>query len=405
MDASIRNTRLLYAFWFLRDFQLWIPVWIIFLVLEQGFTLTEITFAEGLYLIGVVLLEVPTGAVADKWGRSRSLGLGAFTLAAAVLVFAFATNYAILLVSFFMWSVASTLMSGADRALLFETLKAAGQEEKYERIAGRGLAFTWIGIGIATLLGGPVAELLSTEATIYIGSATCVVTGLVAFAMKEAPHTATGDVQTQNYLVSIGHAFRETWSDTTIRPIVLLSGAVLAGMESVHYLIQPYLLDRGIEVGTLFSFLQVPLFLAGLAGALLVGRITSTSASARALIVLPLVGGIGCLALAVTPGLGAYAAYPLIMAVASAVDPLTSGIINRAASSERRATILSISGMMRSLVMAIAAPGVGYLTDTYGLGTAFTGSAAIVLLAILLFGAPVFARRKLVAQGEPVAAG
>ena len=121
-----RNLRLLYAYWFLREFQLWIPVWIVFLTIDQGFSLTAVTAAEGLFLVGVVALEVPTGAVADKWGRSRSMALGAFFLGISVLIFAFTTSFAILLASFMLWSVAHTLMSGADMALLFDTLKLSG---------------------------------------------------------------------------------------------------------------------------------------------------------------------------------------------------------------------------------------------------------------------------------------
>ncbi len=140
---------LLYAYWGLRDFQLWIPVWVVFLTLEQGFTLTAVTSVEGLYLVGVVLLEVPTGAVADRYGRSRSLALGSLCLGVAVLLFAFAVNLPILVISFMLWSVAHTLMSGADMALLFDSLKARGHEVAFERIAGRGTALSWAGAGRA----------------------------------------------------------------------------------------------------------------------------------------------------------------------------------------------------------------------------------------------------------------
>ncbi|MGK2964208.1 MAG: hypothetical protein ACSLFM_01230, partial [Tepidiformaceae bacterium] len=138
--ATDRNIRLLYAFWFLRDFQLWIPVWIVYLTINQGFSLTQVTGAEGLFLVAVVLLEVPTGAVADRWGRTISLGLGAMVLAACVLIFAFTTSFAVLVGSFLLWSVAQTLMSGADMALLFDSLKASGREAQFERFAGRGSA-------------------------------------------------------------------------------------------------------------------------------------------------------------------------------------------------------------------------------------------------------------------------
>ncbi|HMO96939.1 MAG TPA: hypothetical protein PKD27_12540 [Tepidiformaceae bacterium] len=147
--AADRNIVLLYAYWGLRDFQLWIPVWVVFLTLEQGFTLTAVTSVEGLYLVGVVLLEVPTGAVADRYGRSRSLALGSLCLGVAVLLFAFAVNLPILVISFMLWSVAHTLMSGADMALLFDSLKARGHEVAFERIAGRGTALSWAGAGRA----------------------------------------------------------------------------------------------------------------------------------------------------------------------------------------------------------------------------------------------------------------
>ena len=143
-----REISLLYAFWFLRDFQLWTPVWVVFLTLERGFSLTEVTVAEGLFLVAMVVLEVPTGAIADRFGRSRSMALGAFCLGGAVLLFAYARSFPVLLASFLLWSLAQALMSGADMALLFDTLKRAGREADYERTAGRGGACTWIAVGV-----------------------------------------------------------------------------------------------------------------------------------------------------------------------------------------------------------------------------------------------------------------
>lgn len=90
------------------------------------------TAAEGLFLVGVVLLEVPTGVVADRYGRSVSLALGAAVLGVAILAFAFITNVSILLLSFMTWSLASTLVSGADMALLYDTLKAANRTHEFQ---------------------------------------------------------------------------------------------------------------------------------------------------------------------------------------------------------------------------------------------------------------------------------
>lgn len=386
---SERNLRLLYAYWFLRDFQLWIPVWIVFLTLERGFSLTQVTTAEGLFLIGVLLLEVPTGAIADRYGRSVSMALGAVVLGASILIFAFTTSFAILLASFLLWSVASALMSGADMALLYDTLKAAGREAQYEKLAGRGMAFSWSGVVLATVLGGPFAAVFDTQMTMFLGAATCLATGAVAMTIWEPPHIDEGEKQP--YFRSIGAAFGEAWRAVDVRIVIMLAGTAFAALEAVHYLIQPYVVDRDIKVGVMFSLLQAPILLAGLGGALLAGRVSSR-AGAKALLLGPLFGAVCYAVLAASPGLTAYLALPLVIGVSSCVEPIATGYINRRIGSERRATVLSISSMMRSLVMAALAPGLGYTTDRWGIGEAFVLGGAVTLVAALAFGLPLLWR-------------
>ena len=396
-----RNLRLLYAYWFLREFQLWIPVWIVFLTIERGFSLTAVTIAEGLFLVGVVALEVPTGAVADRWGRSISMALGAFFLGVSVLIFAFTTSFAVLLASFMLWSVAHTLMSGADMALLFDTLKLAGREHEYEGIAGRGAALNWSGVGVATLLGGPVAALFDIRFTIFLGAATSVVAALVALALREPPHQR-GERPAEPYLRSIRLAFEEVSATAGLRTVILLGGVTTAALGAVHYLVQPFLVDREIEVGVAFSMLQVPLFAAGMAGSLVAGRVASQAGTRRALFGVPLAGAAGCLAIAFAPGLGAYAPLLVVMFLGSMVHPIATGYVNRRVGSERRATVLSMQGMVYSLVMAVMAPAIGFSTDRWGLGVAFSVCAGLALAALAVFGRPL-ARAREAMDGAVVA--
>lgn len=396
-----RNLRLLYLFWFLREFQLWIPVWIAFLTVEQGFSLTEVTGVESLFLIGVLALEVPTGAVADRWGRTQSLALGAFALAIAVLVFAFTTSFAVLVASFLAWSVAHTLMSGADMAMLYESLKASGREGDYERIAGRGAAIGFAAAGAGTFLGGPVAAMIDTRATILIGAMTCVVAGVVAVLMIEPPRTKDGEPgEPARYLATVGVAFREIWHAPDVRAVVLLTGAAIAGLTSAGYLVQPYLLDRDIPVGVLFSMLQVPTVLAGVAGALIAGRL-ALRYGAVTMIGAPLLGTLCYAALALTPGLGAYPVLPLLYVIVGSLRPVATGYINRRIASERRATVLSMHGMVSAVMLAALAPAIGFVADHGGLAWAFALGGTASLASVVAFGGPVLAHHR--AAMEPLA--
>ncbi|MGH2610775.1 MAG: MFS transporter, partial [Tepidiformaceae bacterium] len=398
-----RNVRLLYLYWFLRDFQLWIPVWIVFLTVQRGFSLTQVTGAEGLFLVGVLLLEVPTGAVADRWGRSRSMGLGVLFLGVSILIFAFTNTFGVLLASFMLWSVASTLMSGADMALLYDTLKASGDEGAYERVAGRGHAFSWAGAGIATFLGGPAAALTDIRATILFGAATCLLTAFVAFSMWEPGHEqAEEDEAPEHYLQSIRAAFAEVWRNAEVRAIVLLTGTAFAAMGSVDYLMQPYLIDRGVEIGVLFSMLQVPTFIIGIAGGLLASRLRGRGRTL--MLVLPAIGAGAYLSLVLGPGLSAYAAFPLMSGLAALLLPLATGQINRRIDSKRRATVLSMHGMVASLLMAALAPGLGFATDNWGLAAAFGVGGVATVASLVLFGPMLLSKTAAAGPSGSVAA-
>jgi MFS family permease len=387
----VRNLRLLFAYWFLCDFQLWIPVWVVFLTLQRGFSLTQVTTAEGCFLIGVLVLEVPTGAVADRYGRSVSMGLGALALGLAILIFAFTASFAVLMASFLIWSVASALMSGADRALLYDTLRVAGREAEYERFAGRGMAVRMAGVGLATLLGGPVAAVFDIRTTIFIGAATCVLTAGCAFAIWEPPRREH-DAPHEPYLRTIRGAFNEAWRLPDVRLLILFAGTGFATLEGLNYLIQPYLVDRGVAVGVTFSLLQALIFLAGLFGAMAAERLGSAGSAARTLLAAPAMAVVCFAVLAAAPGLTGFGAFVLVFALSACLEPIAAGYVNRRVGSERRATVLSIQNMARSLVMAVLAPGLGFTTDHFGLPHAFALEAVCGTLAVILVGIPLWTR-------------
>ena len=67
----------LFTFQALIMFILWVPVWVVFLQ-RKGLNLTEIGLLEAGAWLLTAALEVPTGAIADRWGRKASMAIGAF---------------------------------------------------------------------------------------------------------------------------------------------------------------------------------------------------------------------------------------------------------------------------------------------------------------------------------------
>ena len=84
----------------------------------------------------------------------------------------------------------------------------------------------------------------------------------------------------------------------------------------------------------------------------------------------------------------------MLFALASCMQPLTAGYVNRRISSEHRATILSMQGMVGSLTLAALAPAAGFLTDEWGLVTAFGAGAAATAAAVMIFGLPLVGKKE-----------
>jgi len=399
------NIRLFYLYRFLRDAQVWIPVWVVFLTLEQGFSLAEVTGADGLYFLATVLLEVPTGAVADRWGRSMSVGLGCLVMVFALVTFAFATSFAVMLGSFMLWALAAALMSGADLALLYDSLQALGREDEYERHAGRGEAAVWIGVAAATAIGGPLAVLTSIRFTIFVGAGVYLLAAVTAFLMVEAPHRAQAGVVTR-YFNNIGIAFRISWHDHALRWLVALGGAISAAMGAAMYFVQPLLLDRGLEVGAAFSSLQVVQWLAAALGAFVMAAVLRRTGEVTLFAIL-VAGGVAAYAgLATVPTLAAFAFVPVLGLLESTIIPLTTGYVNRRVPSEQRATMLSLESLSRGLFIAPLAPVVGAVADREGLQATFATLGGVLIVGALVFG-PLWLRahRRAASGGAPVIAG
>ena len=101
-------------------------------LLDAGLSNTQAFGANALFTLGEVVFEVPTGVVADTWGRRRSYLLGAATLLVSTLLYLFMWRTR---ATFWGWALASALLglgftffSGATEAWLVDALAATATE-------------------------------------------------------------------------------------------------------------------------------------------------------------------------------------------------------------------------------------------------------------------------------------
>lgn len=137
MAESLR-LRAFYAFSFLKNLQFFGALAVPFYLYRVNLDYGRMFVLEALFSVSMMLLEVPTGVVADKWGRKISLMLGTSFLALGFLAFGIFRSFWVLAAAEVVCALGMTFVSGADKAFLYEYLAAHEMESRDAGIAGGG---------------------------------------------------------------------------------------------------------------------------------------------------------------------------------------------------------------------------------------------------------------------------
>ncbi|MGZ8650409.1 MAG: MFS transporter, partial [Solirubrobacteraceae bacterium] len=156
-------------------------------LLDAGLSNLEAFAANAFFTAGMVLFEVPTGVVADTWGRRASYLLGTLTLAGSTLLYYFMWETS---APFWAWAIVSVLIglgftyfSGAVEAWLVDALHFSGYDGELETVFGRGQMVGGVAMLGGSVAGGVIAQVTSLGVPFLIRVAVLCAMFAVAFAV------------------------------------------------------------------------------------------------------------------------------------------------------------------------------------------------------------------------------
>jgi MFS family permease len=378
---STRFLRRFYAYRFLANLLLWLPIWVLYLQRERGLSLAQITLLDAPFWLISLLTQVPTGAFADRYGRRSSLVVGGLILAVAYLVFGLASSFPILLASYALWGVGMAFSQGADLALLYDHVASQGHEGDYPRLAGRAFACTAAAAIVSLAIGAPLAAVTRLDVPILVTAGVSLLSVAVAWRLDEPPHRL--GVRRPGVVEAMRRGTREAWRDPHLRYVLLFSSAVRVSELAPIVFVQPFLARHGVPVGETGVW-QIPARIGSVVAALYVYRLVRRLRERRFLLTLPWLI-CGCfLLLGLWDSLGAFVAFPVFALVAAGADPTLSDYVNRHTAAAQRATVLSLGQLLGSLVLAGLEPGLGAIAQQAGLPAAFLATALFVAATSLL---------------------
>lgn len=337
------------------------------------------------FMLVSFLMEVPTGAVADRFGRRVSVACGGFLLAAASALYGTFPHLAVFVVAEAVFAVALALISGADEALAYDSLLAQGREAEASRVMARLEATKLAGILAGALVGSVVASRLGVRWPMLLQAVPMALSGLVALTLVEPPGRRE-EAAAGGYLRLLSGGLHHFRSAPELRALALDQVACATVAWLVIWLYQLQLARVGVPLAA-YGVVHAAM---GLGQIALLSRIAlverAVGGRARLTQLTALVPALAML------GLAASSSVPvsLVLIVAAAAaglgrPPIFSGPINRLIPSERRATVLSAVSAARTLAVALVYPAVGAILDR-------SLVAALVFLGVLGLAAAALAR-------------
>jgi MFS family permease len=370
-------------------------------LLDAGLSNAEAFAANAFFTAGMVIFEVPTGALADTWGRRNSYLLGAATLLLSTLLYLAMWR---MQAPLWGWAVASVLLglgftffSGATEAWLVDALAFSGYRESLESVMARGQVVGGAAMLTGSVAGGVIAQATDLGVPYIIRSVVLGLTLVAAFVlMKDLGFTPSrGRSPLQEVRRVVRDSVDSGWRNPPVRWLML--AALCAGGVDIFafYALQPYLLELYGDREAFGIAGLAAAIVAGtemIAGLIVPGVRRWFARRTHALIATSLIG-LSCLALIGTTS-SFWVAIALLVVwglTFSMGVPIRQAYLNGIIPSQQRATVLSFDNLMASAGGVAAQPALGRAADVWGYPAAYVLSAAIQLAAVPFL---VLARRE-----------
>ncbi|MGE5629955.1 MAG: MFS transporter [Caulobacteraceae bacterium] len=394
MNQSIRlknNVHKNYIFTLLSSMDFTRGIWMIYLA-GKGMSLTQLGLLETVYHITSFTMEVPTGAIADIFGRKASRILGRISSLLSVVLLFVSDNFFCYAISFVFTALSNNLESGAGDALIYDSLKEIGEEEKYMKISGnKELFFQTAGI-ISFLAGGYLATKSYTIAfalTIVIGS----IAVLQSFSFKEPSigRVTAGKAKENVFVRQLKDSAGVVRSNPKIEFLILFTEILMTFCTCIFFYLQNYLKGDGYNEAAIGVIYAITYLVSALI-APQVHRIEKVIREQGILLIIPVVT-IACVWGTALSSYH-YAFFILLMVTEEIVYVAMSDYINKMIPSENRATILSFASMVFSFFMITLFPVVGMIGDRYSLKIAFVSLAGLGSMLVLFNSFMLTAKNK-----------
>ncbi len=369
------------SYGFLKNLNFYEPFLILYFR-SLGLSFLKIGFLFSISEIGTYLLEIPTGIVADAYGRRKAMVASMSSYIVAFSLFYLFSDYWILALAMVFMALGDTFRSGTHKAMIYEYLRIKGMYDKKVEYYGATRSFSQLGSAFNAILSAIVVIFTKDYRKVFLFALIPYTLNLINLATypKELEGERSGG---KKVLKEFGGIFK-SW--TVLKPILnsaLFDGFYKLAKEYLQPILKSFALslpvllfmenrDRtAVVVGVVYFFVYIMTSQASKNSGRFVKRIKSVEKAANLMF---LTGGLSILIaglfLKLNIHLVAIISLMLLYVLQNLRKPVMVAYISSKAPSAALTSTLSVESQLKTVFTAFSAPVVGWMADSLGVGMA-----------------------------------
>lgn len=404
MEAGLRrNIKLIYAIDF--GWMFILPLAVIVPYFQSiGLSMQEVFEVQAVFSAAVLILELPSGYIADLLGRKKTILLATLFHALTFSFFPLARGYwDIVIIEIFM-AIGVSLFSGSDVALIYDSMEALGKGKEQSKLVGEQIFFKQMGETLSALIGGWLA-IMGLMTVVWANAVVLWAPFFLSFFLTEPPRKKMSAV---GHKENLGYIYKSLFKQGPLLILILLNTVVygLATLVAV-WSFQPFWKQVGFELshfGYLWALSNVTVALVARKAHLFEVNFGAT----RSLLFMGVLPIIAYFLMAYVSTQTGHWVWFLLAAIVGMIFQTCRGLgqvllknaLNSRVEGDMRATANSVSSLGLRVLFIVFGPLMGYLIDNHGQAYSFTSYGILYVFCFVAVLLPLLAKRSQFKKAE-----
>jgi len=388
------------AYGFLKNLRFFDAFFILYLN-QKGLNYTEIGSLYAIREIIINIAEVPSGIIADTYGRKTTLASSLLVYILSFAVFYISNDYLLFFVAFSLYGIADAFRSGTHKGMIMEYLKLNNWKDQKIEYYGRTRSWSQMGSAISSLIAGLIVFKVGSYENIFLYSCIPYVLNFIVVLSYPSQLNFTSKKkkkEKKSILVTHKH-FWEMMRKPAVLKIINTTAIHSAYIKAIKDYIQPLMVNLAVATPILLSlesdkknalFIGLIYFIIYL----LTSRASAISSKfdkkfKSSLPYLTLISGFGFGAISgffylQDIWLVAVISFIGIYIIENIRKPVLTGYVAEHASNEVLTSVLSAQSFLKTVMTAILAFTFGLLADTFSIGVSLLVVSAFLTLSTFI---------------------